>query len=89
MQGAKYGYIWAGSNLACLAFFFLCVPETKGRTLEEINELFAKRVSVRDFRQFETTVVERARRTMGDGGGQDSEKHRQVLEERGGAAAKS
>lgn len=81
--------MWAGSNLACLAFFFLCVPETKGRTLEEIDELFAKHVSVRDFRQFETTIRERARRTMGDGGDPGSEKHREVLEEYAGAAVKS
>ncbi|KAI0020983.1 general substrate transporter [Xylariomycetidae sp. FL0641] len=58
--GAKYGYIWAGANLACLVFFYLCVPETKGRTLEEIDELFANRVPVRRFKDFETTIVEEA-----------------------------
>ncbi|KAI0880315.1 general substrate transporter [Annulohypoxylon maeteangense] len=58
--GAKYAYIWAGSNLCCLVFFFLCVPETKGRTLEEIDELFANRVSVNNFKTFKTTIVEEA-----------------------------
>ncbi|KAI1335976.1 general substrate transporter [Xylariaceae sp. FL0016] len=58
--GAKYGYIWAGSNLCCLVFFYLCVPETKGRTLEEIDELFANRVSVKDFKTFQTTIIDKA-----------------------------
>ncbi|KAI5861691.1 general substrate transporter [Durotheca rogersii] len=58
--GAKYGYIWAGSNLCCLVFFYLCVPETKGRTLEEIDELFNNRVSVRNFKSFKTTIMAEA-----------------------------
>jgi hypothetical protein len=36
------------------------VPETKGRTLEEIDELFVKKISVRDFRAFETTIMDDA-----------------------------
>ncbi|KAI8958582.1 general substrate transporter [Daldinia sp. FL1419] len=62
--GAKYAYIWAGSNFCCLVFFYLCVPETKGRTLEEIDELFAHRVSVRDFKTFKTTIVAEALKDM-------------------------
>ncbi|KAI0842797.1 general substrate transporter [Hypoxylon sp. FL0890] len=58
--GAKYAYIWAASNLCCFVFFYLCVPETKGRTLEEIDELFANRVSVRNFSSFKTTIVAEA-----------------------------
>ncbi len=41
-------------------FFYLCIPETKGRTLEEIDELFANRVSVRKFKNFETSIVAEA-----------------------------
>lgn len=63
-QGAKYGYIWAGSNLCCFVFFYLFVPETKGRTLEEIDELFANRVSVRGFRTFKTALMEEALRDV-------------------------
>ncbi|KAI3323485.1 general substrate transporter [Xylariaceae sp. AK1471] len=58
--GAKYGYIWAGSNLACFFFFFFFVPETKGRTLEEIDELFNNRVSVRKFKTYQTTIIDAA-----------------------------
>ncbi|XXG93821.1 hypothetical protein Hte_000070 [Hypoxylon texense] len=58
--GAKYAYIWAASNFCCLIFFYLCIPETKGRTLEEIDELFANRVSVRKFKGFETSIAAEA-----------------------------
>ncbi|KAI0175521.1 general substrate transporter [Hypoxylon sp. FL1284] len=58
--GAKYAYIWAGSNFCCLVFFYFCVPETKGRTLEEIDELFANRVSVREFKTFKTSIMDEA-----------------------------
>ncbi|ORY63348.1 general substrate transporter [Pseudomassariella vexata] len=58
--GPKYGYIWAGSNFLCLIFFYLFVPETKGRTLEEIDELFANKLSVRDFKAFKTTIIDKA-----------------------------
>ncbi|TRX98005.1 hypothetical protein FHL15_001215 [Xylaria flabelliformis] len=62
--GAKYGYIWAGSNLACFVFFYLFVPETKGRTLEEIDELFNNRVSVRDFKTYHTAIIDEALRDV-------------------------
>ena len=64
IQGAKYGYIWAGSNFCCFVFFYLFVPETKGRTLEEIDELLANRVSVRNFRTFRTAIMEEALRDV-------------------------
>lgn len=59
-QGAKYGYVWAGSNLACFVFFYLFVPETKGRTLEEIDELFNNRVPVQKFKTYQTTIIDDA-----------------------------
>ncbi|OAA57983.1 General substrate transporter [Niveomyces insectorum RCEF 264] len=58
--GAKYGYIWAGSNLCCLVFFFLFMPELKGRSLEEIDELFANRVSAWKFKSYQTTILHQA-----------------------------
>ncbi|KAL5376161.1 hypothetical protein DPSP01_010627 [Paraphaeosphaeria sporulosa] len=54
--GAKYGYIWAGSNFLCVLFFFFCMPEMKGRTLEEIDELFANKVAAWKFKSYETTI---------------------------------
>lgn len=59
-QGAKYGYLWAGSNLICMIFFFFFMPELKGRTLEEIDELFANRISAWKFKSYKTTIQEQA-----------------------------
>jgi hypothetical protein len=55
-QGPKYGYIWAGSNFICAIFFFLFIPEMKGRSLEELDELFDNRVSVRQFPTYQTQI---------------------------------
>lgn len=35
----KYGYIWFPSCLIAAAFIFFYLPEVKGRTLEEIDEM--------------------------------------------------
>lgn len=59
-QGAKYGYIWAGSNFCCLVFFYLFMPEMKGRSLEELDEIFAARVPARRFKEYRCHVVEQA-----------------------------
>lgn len=71
VQGAKYGYLWAGSNFICMIWFFLFMPELKGRTLEEIDELFTNRVPAWKFKSYRTTIQEQAMaevRTMGEKG---------------------
>ncbi|KAL2428997.1 hypothetical protein ABEF95_011292 [Exophiala dermatitidis] len=42
-------------------FFFFCLPEMKGGTLEEIDELFQNRVSVRHFPKYECVSSSTAR----------------------------
>lgn len=44
-----------------MVFFFFCMPELKGRTLEEIDELFANRVPAWKFKSYQTTIQEEAR----------------------------
>ncbi|KAK3361814.1 general substrate transporter [Lasiosphaeria ovina] len=58
--GAKYGYIWAASNIACGVFFFFFLPELKGRTLEEIDELFERRIGAWKFKGTKTNIMEEA-----------------------------
>ena len=53
--GPKYGYIWVPSCLIAAAFVWFCLPEVKGRTLEEIDEMFEKRLPARKFRTYVCT----------------------------------
>ncbi|KAK5233624.1 hypothetical protein LTR47_005247 [Exophiala xenobiotica] len=50
--GPKYAWIWFGSNFAYFIFIFFFMPETKDRTLEEIDEMFEKRVPARKFKTY-------------------------------------
>ncbi|KAL4886713.1 general substrate transporter [Aspergillus karnatakaensis] len=59
--GARYGYIWAGSNLACLVFFYYFIPEMKGRSLEELDEMFGAGVPAREFKGYQCVIGEVAR----------------------------
>ncbi|ETI26647.1 hypothetical protein G647_10408 [Cladophialophora carrionii CBS 160.54] len=74
--GAQYGYIWAGSNFACVIFFFFFMPEMKGRSLEELDEMFLNRVSVRNFRKYVCHLREDVENDVlrGKLGGGDDEK---------------
>lgn len=60
-QGARYGYIWAASNLVCVGFFYIFMPEMKGRSLEELDEIFAARVPARKFQSYQCLIREAAR----------------------------
>lgn len=54
--GPKYCYIWAGSNLILAIFTFFFVPETRGRSLEQLDELFDKRLSAWKLRTYVTDL---------------------------------
>jgi hypothetical protein len=42
--GANYAWLWFPSNLFMEIFVFFFIPETKDRTLEEIDEMFEMNV---------------------------------------------
>jgi len=50
--GPRYGYIWFPSCIVATIWVFLFLPETKGRTLEEIDEMFEARLPARKFRGY-------------------------------------
>ncbi|THH08831.1 hypothetical protein EW145_g2437 [Phellinidium pouzarii] len=50
--GGKVAWIWAPSNLVTFVFVYFFLPETKGRKLEELDELFYNRVSARKFSSY-------------------------------------
>jgi sugar porter (SP) family MFS transporter len=40
--GSKVFFIWGGFCVVCMAFVHLCIYETKGLSLEQVDELYAK-----------------------------------------------
>ncbi|OQV09313.1 hypothetical protein CLAIMM_13447 [Cladophialophora immunda] len=51
----KYGYIWFASNIIILIFVYFLVPETKDRSLEEIDEMFEEKLSAHKFKSYKCT----------------------------------
>ncbi|KXX77767.1 General alpha-glucoside permease [Madurella mycetomatis] len=62
--GARYGYIWAGSSFIISIFAFFFLPELKGRTLEEIDELFERRIPAWKFKTTKTKIADEARKEV-------------------------
>ncbi|KAK3903686.1 general substrate transporter [Staphylotrichum tortipilum] len=55
--GPRYGFIWFPSCIVAALWVFFFLPETKGRTLEEIDEMFEARLSARKFRNYVCVVA--------------------------------
>ncbi|KZO93821.1 putative maltose permease [Calocera viscosa TUFC12733] len=49
---AKYGYIWFPSCIITAFVIYFVLPETKDRTLEELDEMFAARLPPRKFKTY-------------------------------------
>jgi MFS transporter, SP family, sugar:H+ symporter len=58
--GAKYAWLWFPSNLIMGVFIFFFLPETKDRTLEEIDEMFEMKVPARKFRTYQCVGIRQA-----------------------------
>lgn len=54
LQG-KIGFVWGSFSMVSALWTFLFLPELKGRSLEELDELFEKRVGVFEFGKYQTT----------------------------------
>lgn len=52
--GPKLGYIWAGFAFVGAIWVWLCMPELKGRSLEEVDELFATKLPAWKFKEYKT-----------------------------------
>ncbi|KZP04250.1 general substrate transporter [Athelia psychrophila] len=60
--GLKIGYIYSGGCILSALFVWLYIGETRGRTLEEINEMFARQVPARKWSSYKCDIA-----TYGDG----------------------
>lgn len=54
-MGPKIGWIFAAAAYVSGLFGFFCMPELKGRSLEEVDEMFEAKIQAWDFGKFETT----------------------------------
>ena len=61
----KLAFVFFGVSLPCLVWLFLALPETKGRTFEELDIMFQRRVPTKKFAsyQFSDDMVEDVRRS--------------------------
>lgn len=48
----KVGFLFAGLGLLCALYCFFFMPETKGRTFEELDILFERKVPSREFQMY-------------------------------------
>lgn len=55
--GAGVGWILGGDAVLALIFAIVFVPELKGRSLEEVDELFEAKLWAWQFSKYETTGV--------------------------------
>jgi SP family general alpha glucoside:H+ symporter-like MFS transporter len=57
------GFVWGGTAFATFVWCFFFLPETKGRTFEELDWLFAKRTPTRKFRTAEVNIFNQNERS--------------------------
>lgn len=52
----KTAFVWLGTALVVLTWSFFRLPETRNRTYDELDLLFARRISARRFGKYDLTV---------------------------------
>ncbi|KAK5273415.1 hypothetical protein LTR96_000014 [Exophiala xenobiotica] len=65
--GAKVGYIFMGLAALSFIFFILFIPELKGRSLEEVDELFERKLWAWQFSKAQTHGIGNQIAAMEDG----------------------
>ncbi|KAJ4299246.1 hypothetical protein N0V90_004490 [Kalmusia sp. IMI 367209] len=55
--GPRLGFVWGGCAVLGAVWVWFCMPELKGRNLEEIDELFEARLPAWRFEKYETTGI--------------------------------
>jgi SP family sugar:H+ symporter-like MFS transporter len=56
--GAKVGFIYGSTNFLMVVLTYFFIPELKGRTLEEVDQLFARGAPLRKFKSVRTKTAE-------------------------------
>lgn len=56
--GLKTGLLFGPTSIICTIAMFLILPETQGRSFEELDEMFIKKVPTRQFKTYVTDCQE-------------------------------
>lgn len=57
--GGKVGFIFGGLSIPCIIFLWWYQPETKGRSYEELDEMFMKGIPARKFKSYQPEAQRR------------------------------
>lgn len=57
--GGKVGFVFGGLSIPCIIFLWWYQPETAGRSYEELDEMFMKKVPARKFKSYVTEAEQR------------------------------
>lgn len=71
--GGKVGFIYGAINVTMVVLTFFFIPELKGRSLEEVDQLFASTVALRKFSTVKTKIAEEVYAEEVGGKGQTGE----------------
>ncbi|KAK7226771.1 hypothetical protein V2G26_014774 [Clonostachys chloroleuca] len=55
--GAKVAFIFGGCSVLCLTYLWFELPETAGRTYEELDEMFMKKIPARHFKSYKVEAL--------------------------------
>ncbi|KAJ5586568.1 maltose permease Mal61 [Penicillium hetheringtonii] len=64
--GGKIGWIFAGMGVIALVVIYFEIPETKGRSFEELDEMFNEKISTRAFRRYQCAVPQQFQKLGND-----------------------
>lgn len=56
--GGRVGYIYGAASFAMVAATYFWIPELKGRTLEEVDQMFSSSVPLRKYGKLHTRSAE-------------------------------
>lgn len=62
--GGRVGFIFGGLSFVCIGYLWWYMPETGGRSYEELDEMFMKKVPARKFSSYKTEVEEKGARAQ-------------------------